>query len=42
MANSQLDLILSNLTVNLSFQLVLYELTVGRGNYFLNSIMNLI
>lgn len=42
MANAQLDLELCNLTVYLSLQLVLYELTVGRGNYFINSIMNLI
>jgi hypothetical protein len=42
LANLQADLILRNLTVNLSFQLLLYELTVGRGSSFLNSIVKLI
>jgi hypothetical protein len=39
---NKIDINVLNLGINLSFQLIFYELTTGRGNYFLNSIKNLV
>lgn len=39
-SNNTIHVILDNLAVYLSLQLLLYELTVGRGSSFVNSIID--
>lgn len=40
--NNKIDVLLSQLAINLSFQLVFYELTSGRGHNFINSVMQVL
>lgn len=40
--NNKIDINLFNLAIYLSFQLLFYELTTGRGHFFINSLINLV
>lgn len=42
LSNNKIDLLLANFKVNLSYQLLMYELTSGRGKNFITSILNLV
>lgn len=42
LANNKIDLHLVNFKVNLSYQLLMYELTGGRGKNFISSVLSLV
>lgn len=42
LSNNKIDLLLANFRVNLSYQLLMYQLTSGRGKNFITSILNLV